>query len=36
MGIFDKYTPYKYLFVKNSDISTKGDVTVVTLEILYK
>ena len=34
--IFDKYTTYKYLFVKNNDISVEDVVTVVTLEMLYK
>ena len=34
--IFGKYTTYKYLFVKNNDISVEDGVTVVTLEMLYK
>ena len=33
--IFDKYTTYKYLFVKNNDISVEGDIVVVTLNELY-
>ena len=34
--IFDKYTTYKYLFVKNNDISAQEDIVVVTLDEFYK
>ena len=34
--IFDKYTTYKYLFVKNNDISAEENIVVVTLDEFYK
>ena len=33
--IFNKYTTYKYLFVKNNDISVE-DIVVVTLDKFYE
>ena len=34
--IFDKYTTYKFLFVKNNDISVEEDIVVVTLDEFYR